>query len=370
MSYLCRILFFLPVVTLLYACGQADPPYEPGPRPVETIIVGQPQHTVTRSFSGMAKASADTLLSFRVAGALQTLPVQVGQKVRPGELIARLDPTDYQLRVLELKAQVIQAEAVFTKADNDYARLRPLFEDGIISKSTLDEARAGLDSARAVLDAVRKNLELVRQQLAYTRLTAPVAGTVSAVPVENFQTVQSGQPIAVLSTDHELEFEVGLPDHVIHFINQGDQAEVVFDVLPGWIFPARVSEIAITPGLVSTYPVKLRLEKTESQAASRIRPGMVGEARFEIRPDNGKPFVTVPPQAVFGLPNGSRAVWLVDQSNNTVFSRPVIVGRLLAEGLRIQEGLVPGDLVVIRGVHRLEHGHQVRLQNHAPDTVQ
>ncbi len=370
MSCLCRILCFLPMFALLSACGQTDPPYKPGPRPVQTIVVEKPQQSVTRAFSGMAKASADTPLSFRVSGVLQSLPVQVGQKVQSGELIARLDPTDYQLRALELESQVIRAEAVFTKADNDHERLRPLFKDGFISKSTLDEAQAALDSSRATLDAVRKNLELVKQQLAYTRLTAPVAGTVSAVPVENFQTVQSGQPIAILSTDHELEFEVGLPDHLIHCINLGDRAEVLFDVLPGRVFSAQVSEIAITPGLVSTYPLKLRLEKNESQAQSRIRPGMIGEARFEIMADNGKPFMTVPPQAVFGLPDGSQALWVVDPRNNTVLQRPVVVGRLLADGMQILEGLAPGDRVVIRGVHRLEHGQHVRLQNHAPDKAQ
>lgn len=350
---------------LATACVRADPPYEPGPRPVKTVVVGEPRQTVTRAFSGMARASADTALSFRIPGVLQSLPAQVGRQVRAGELIARLDPTDYRLKVLELESQVVQAEAVFTKAEADYERIRPLFEDGIVSKSTLDDAQAARDASRAALEAVRKNLELAGQQLTYTTLTAPVNGTVSAVPVENFQTVQAGQPIAVLSSDEIMEFEAGLPDHLIHSIALNDRAEVLFDVLPGRAFPARVVETGITPGAVSTYPVKLRLE----ESSPRIRPGMIGEARFEITPDNGEPYMTVPVEAVFGLPDGTQAVWIVDERTSTVQRRAVNVGRLVAEGLQVLGGLTPGDHLVVRGVHRLEEGQRVRLMDKAAEAT-
>lgn len=354
------------LICLVTGCGQTDPPYEPGPRPVKITVVGEPQGAVTRSFSGMARAAADTVLSFRVGGVLQSLPVQVGQAVQAGELMARLDATDYQLKVLELEAHVARARAAFIKAEADYARIRALFEGQTVSRSELDQARAGLDSTTAELEAAQKNLELVRQQLSYTLLHAPGDGTISAVPVENYQTVQAGQPIAVLSTDQEMEFEVGLPDRLIQFVTLGDSALIVFDVLPGHTFPARVSEIAITPGAVSTYPVKLRLEEPVPQ----IRPGMIGQATFKITPSNGEPFTVVPAEAVFGLPDGSQAVWLVDPRDDTVHQRPVVTGRILTEGLQILEGLATGDSVVIRGVHRLEHGQQVRPMNHAPDKAQ
>jgi RND family efflux transporter MFP subunit len=328
------------------------------------MVVGEPQQAVTYSFSGMARSASDTVLSFRVSGSLLSLPVQVGQRVRAGERIASLDPTDYQLKVMELEAQLAQFQAGFTRARADYERVRGLYEVGNVSKSDLDQAQAAFESSRAGLEAVGKNLELVKQQLDYTRLHAPISGTVSSMPVENYQTVQAGQSIVVLSTDENLEFEVGLPDHLIHAITPGDQALVTFDVLPDNVLPARVSEVSIMPGALSTYPVKLRLEDSSAQ----IRPGMIGEARFQIRPTNGENFVTVPVEAVFGLPEGAQAVWIVDPQTETVHRRTVTVGRLLAEGLQILEGLALGEQLVVRGVHRLEEGQQVRLMNTAANT--
>ncbi len=357
MLSLFRVYSLFALSFLLAACGQADPPYEPGPRPVKTVIVDEPRSKVTRSFSGMARASRDTVLSFRVPGSLQELPVRVGRRVVTGDLIARLDPKDYELKVKELEAQTAQARAAFNRARADYERVRGLYEVGNVSKSELDHAQAGFESAQAQREAVLKNLELVRQQLSYTRLHAPLSGSVSAVPVENFQTVQAGQPIAILSTDDDLEFEVGLPDHLIHQIQVGGEARVVFDILPGRPFKALVSEVSITPGPMSTFPVKLSLE----EPSPRLRPGMIGTAHFELDQNDAKTFMLVPSESVFGLPSGEQAVWIVEPESKTVHQRKVKVGRLLPEGLQILSGIEGGDRVVVRGVHRLEEGHQVRL---------
>ena len=337
------------------------------------MVVEPPQSQVVRSFSGMARASRDMALSFRVSGVLQELPVQMGRRVRAGELIARLDPTDFELKVMELEAQAEQARATFTKAKADYERFQVLYDAESVSKSELDQVRAGFETAQAQLAAVGKSLELVRQQLSYTRLIAPMAGTISEVPVENFQSVQTGQPVAILSTDDDLEFEVGLPDQLIHQVHLGDPAQVIFDVLPDRTYDATVSEVGITPGPVSTFPVKLRL----AEPASQVRPGMIGMARFSFSHANSQPFTAIPVEAVFGLPSGEQAVWLVSPGSDstsgtisgtnsgTVRRQPVITGRLLPDGLQILDGLLGGEIIVIRGVHRLEEGQKVRLPQNA-----
>ncbi|WP_152555210.1 efflux RND transporter periplasmic adaptor subunit [Desulfonatronum thiodismutans] len=350
---------------LFTGCAETEPVYAPGPRPVKTMVVEPPQSQVVRSFSGIARASRDMALSFRVSGVLQELPVQMGQRVRPGELIARLDPTDFELQVMELEAQAEHARATFTRAKADYERFQALYDADSVSKSELDQARAGFETSQAQLAAVGKSLELVRQQLSYTRLTAPMAGTISEVPVENYQTVQTGQPVVILSTDDDLEFEVGLPDQLIHQVQLGDPAQVIFDVLPDRPFAATVSEVGITPGPVSTFPVKLRL----AEPASQVRPGMIGMARFTFSHANSRPFTVVPVEAVFGLPSGEQAVWLVNTetgtNSGTVHRQHVIAGRLLPGGLQILDGLLGGETVVIRGVHRLEQGQKVRLPQDA-----
>lgn len=356
-----RLLSLICAALVVTACAEPEQAYVPGPRPVKTIVVESPRGQVERSFSGMAKAARDTALSFRVAGSLQDLPVQVGQRVQAGELIARLDPRDFELKVMELEAQTARARAAFNQARADYERVRGLYEVGSVSKSDLDQAQAGFETAQAQLAAVNKNQDQVRQQLSYTRLTAPTAGSISQVPVENFQTVQAGQPVAILSTNEDLEFEVGIPDHLIHQIQVGDPAQVVFDVLPDRTFSASVSEVAITTGPLSAFPVKLRL----IEAAQRIRPGMIGTAHFILArnttTDGPETFTIIPPQAVLGLPTGEQVVWLVNPESSTVRRHPVTVGRLLPEGMQILEGLSGGERIVIRGVHRLEEGQEIKL---------
>ncbi|WP_035261292.1 efflux RND transporter periplasmic adaptor subunit [Desulfonatronum lacustre] len=364
-----RPTIFLCVLLLFTGCAEPEPLYAPGPRPVKTMVVEPPQSQVVRSFSGMARASRDMALSFQVSGVLRELPVQIGQRIRAGELIARLDPTDFELKVMELEAQTVQARAAFTRAKADYERFQTLFEADSVSKSELDQVRAEFETAQAQLAAMGKSLELVRQQFSYTRLTAPMAGTISEVPVENHQTVSSGQPIVVLSTDDDLEFEVGLPDQLIHQVQPGEPAQVIFDVLPNQPYDATVSEVGITPGPVSTFPVKLRL----AEPAPQVRPGMIGMARFTFSHANSRPFTLVPVEAVFGLPSGEQAVWLVDPESDTnsgtnsgtVHRQPVIAGRLLPGGLQILDGLLGGEIIVIRGVHRLEQGQKVRLPQNA-----
>jgi RND family efflux transporter MFP subunit len=360
---ICALLIFT-------GCAETEPVYAPGPRPVKTMVVEPPQGQVIRNFSGMARTSRDMVLSFQVSGVLQELSAQMGQRVRAGELIARLDPKDFELKAMELEAQTAQARATFTRARADYERFQNLYDMGTVSKSEFDQVQAGFETAQAQLAAVGKSLELARQQLSYTSLTAPMAGTISEVPVENYQTVQPGHPIAILSTNDDLEFEVSLPDHLIHQLQTGDASRVVFDMLPDRPLAATVSEIGITPGPVSTFPVKLRLAESSPQ----IRSGMIGTAQFTFSHGNSQPFTVVPVEAVFGLPSGEQAVWLVHTDSDTdsgtytgtVHRQPVTAGRLLPDGLQILDGLLGDEIIVIRGVHRLEQGQKVRLPSNAP----
>ncbi len=356
-----RLVFVLCAAFLAMGCAEPDQPYVPGPRPVQTVTVEAPRDHIARSFSGIAQAARDTALSFRIAGVLQELSVQVGDRVQAGEPIAELDSRDVELKVLEVEALTAQAQAAFTQARADYQRVRGLYEVGSVSRSDLDQAQAGFETTRAQLVAVNKNLDQARLNSSFTRLVAPTAGSISQVPVENFQTLQAGQPVAVLSTDEDLEFEAGIPDRLIHQLRIGDPAEVVFDVLPDKAFPAVVSEVAVTTGPLSAFPITLRLE----EPTQRIRPGMIGSVRLNLpnnaNTDSVESFTVIPPEAVFGLSTGEQMVWLVDPDSKTVHRRQVTVGRLVPEGLQILDGLAGGEILVTRGVHRLEEDQEVRI---------
>ena len=342
------------------ACDKpkAQPPKEVI-RPVVTVTVQAPAATRERSFSGVAKAVVETRLSFRVSGEITKLPAKIGVRVKPGDLIAQLDPTDYQLKEKQLLAELRQVRAKLKQADSNYDRVRELYEVGSSTKSDLDAAQANYESGLAASESIQRNLDLARKQLEYCTLTAPMAGSIATVPVEVHQTVQAGEVVAALSSDRQIEVELGVPEKIVGLLKPGDLARVAFDSLPGESLDAKVAEVGVQTGASSAYPVKLRLAKSDT----RVRPGMVCEATFELPPAPGQSLITVPPVAVVGDPGGKRTLWVYDPEAKVVRKRQVEVGDLTSRGLTIKSGLTPGEIVVTRGVHSLEDGQKVRLMN-------
>ena len=136
-------------------CGADAPVPEPPLRPVRTIEVQSVGGERSRTFSGVARAEIQSTLSFRVSGNIQRLLVRTGDRVEAGQLIAELDPTEYELRVQEAEADLIQAEARARQSDAEYSRMRGLYENRNASRSDLDASRAAAESTRARIDASR-----------------------------------------------------------------------------------------------------------------------------------------------------------------------------------------------------------------------
>ena len=346
----------------LTGCTKEQPAVQEVIRPVVTMIAPEPGGGRERSFSGMAKASVETYLSFRVAGEISDLPAKSGMVAKSGDLIAQLDPTDYELQVKQNEAQVAQAEAQLEQARAEYDRIRQLYESQSVSKSVLDGQQASFKSAQASRDAAQKGLEMARQQLDYCGLRAPVDGTVDSVPVEVHQTIAAGQTVAVMTSGDELEVELGLPETLIGKVRVGDSATVTFDAVAGESYEARVSEVSVRAGDSGAYPIKLKLTRSDD----RIRPGMVAEAIFSFAGVGAEEAILVPPVAVVPTPQGERLVWIYDASSGSVKSRKVRVGALTSAGLEILEGVQPGEALVIRGVNRMEEGMKVKLIEKGP----
>jgi len=349
------------VVLALPGCGGEPPAAEPQVRPVRVERVSRGAAARTRTFSGVARASVESDLSFRVAGTLVDLPVEVGDRVRRGQAIARLDPVDYELQVEEAEAALAQARAAARNAEASYDRARSLYENDNASKASLDAARAASESAAAQVEAARKRSELYRQRVAYTVLRSPVDGAVAAVRVEVNENLRSGQPV-VLLTAGDLLVEVAVPEALISDIQRGDPAHVTFDALPGRRFTAAVTEVGVsTVGNASTYPLRVRLDED----ADGTRPGMAAE--LTLSAGGGGDQLLVPPVAVLEDAAG-RFVFVVEESGGKRLARrrDVSVGDLRGDGLEILSGLDDGDLLITAGARRLEDGAEVRLPAATP----
>jgi RND family efflux transporter MFP subunit len=344
---------------LLAACDRSPEPVPEPVRPVKTTRAVRADSSKMWSFAGTAEDALATSLSFRVGGKIVEFPGnQIGRKFTEGQVVARLDPSDYELELRQAKANMEQVRANYVRAKADMERNSRLFKSRVISRGELDQVEADFKSFEAQLNASAKQLDIARKRLSYTTLSAPFDGWIGEVEADVHQNVVAGQAIATYNAGRQMKMYISVPDILIAQVREGDEVAVVFDALPGRTMRGKVEEIAVESGTGSTYPVKVYLDNEDRS----IRSGMSGHVNFIGLGSAGAAFY-LPPAAVIGESDGSHAIWVVDPKTSTVTRRDVDVGPLTPRGLEITGGVNPGDVVVIRGVHSLEEGRKVRLIN-------
>ncbi len=256
-------------------------------RPVRYVEVSARGGERVRMFSGAAQAGIQFNISFQVSGRIQKLPVKVGDILRPGGLIAEVDPTDYAIELRRAEASMAEARAAAANANSEYRRTQALYERQNASEGEFEAALAAVEASKANVEAAQSQIDGAKQQLDYCRLTTSMPGVVVDVAVETNETVRTGQTIATLISGRHPEVVVAIPELIIAEINPGMVATVRFDAAQGQPYQGRVTEVAILPteGL-NTYPVTIQLNKAWRDYVGprgiAIRPGMAVETEFRF----------------------------------------------------------------------------------------
>jgi len=343
----------------LAACEQEPVAEEPEVRPVRYARVEAQGGLQARTFSGATKAERETDLSFRVAGTVIERPVNVGDAVIAGDLVAALDNTDYRVRVDEAGAGLARAEAELRNADARYERTRALYENQTASRSDLDAARAASESAQAQLRAAMQQLEAARLQLSYTRLVAPEQCAVAQTFVELNQNVASGQPIVRLNCGECGEVVVSVPETEIGRVVRGSSVEVAINALPGAPIAGTVRDVGVaTAAAGASFPVTIALQ----ERCDTVRSGMAADVSFMFESSGPEGSLLVPYVSV-GEDREGRFVFVLEPDGGEFLAhrRSVVVGEALPEGLVIGSGLSEGELIATAGVRRLSENQRVRL---------
>ncbi len=334
----------------LLGCGEAPQPVSKEVvRPAKTLVIGAVEGTSIRNVPGVIDANQRAQLSFRVAGKLHELPVRESEMVNKDQVIAKLDPTDFEIVLSSRLATYQESKANFERAEK-------LLPKGHISKSDYDRLDAAYKNASAALaDA--------RQQLAYTTLKAPFAGQVAKRVVENFEEVQAKQVIVELQDTSSLEVLIDLPERDVKRIRDyGSKPELFahFNAAPEQPFPLTVKEYAtVADPQTQTFRVTLAME---NPSTIRVLPGMTTSVSVHFAAgSNGSAEFLIPVSAVASDIHSAPMVWLVDESSMTVTARPIKVGQMQGASIQVFEGIQPGDRVVVAGVAFLTEGQQVRL---------
>lgn len=341
-----------------------EPKPEPPPPLVPAIRIADVEDLSVRSFPGKARAGQEVNLSFRVTGPLVELPVDVGDKVKAGDVVARIDPQDYTTALGTVTGQLDRAKAAETRAAADYNRIQNVFKEdpGATSQAAIDLTLATRDSARATVRSLTSAARTARDKVGYTSLQAPFAGVIVSTYVENFETVVAKQPILRLLDPSSIEFVISIPENLINYAPHVETVVVTFDALPGVPIPATISEIGKEASSATrTYPVTLVMEQPDN---GEILPGMAGSAKVSaILPEGDRSAgLQLPASAIFTGDDPTKSyVWVIDESTTTLKRQEVTTGQLTEYGILILSGISPGEMVAVKGVHSVDEGQKVRI---------
>ena len=344
-------------LTMFLGCTPQDKPSQQVSRPVKVARIGVEAAAGMTSFAGEVKARHETILSFRVGGKLLARPVDVGDRVRKGTLLARLDQSDYRLVVRNLEAQHVSAIADQSFLGDELTRYRELLAQRVISPPEFDRHETAYITARERVTGLESQLGQASNQLAYTDLLADRDGVVTVLEVETGQVVSAGQAIAKLAPLDTKEIHFDIPEHRLPELKRQQEISVTLWASGERRFKARVREIAATADPASrTYRVKATL--LDGQKAAEL--GMT--ATVWIASDLSAR-IAIPFSSVFTTQDepGQPRVWLVNEQASTVHSVPVQIGETLDGELTVVSGLGSGQLVVSAGVQRLLEGQVVRV---------
>jgi RND family efflux transporter MFP subunit len=350
------LLFIVASVTGLSACQRQEVEREPVVRPVRILTIGEAGVGRNLTYSGQIRAGETASLGFEVSGRIIDLPVIEGQQVSAGDLLARLDPADFQ-------SQLDQAEANYRQAQTTFERYQEIVERGAVSRQELDLRQRNYEVAQAELATARK-------ALSDTRLVAPFSGEIGRRLVDNFVNVRAKEAVVVLQDLTNLEMVISIPEQDWARARPGLTREqrtdliqpmVSLSMIPNRSFPARLKEVAtVADPITRTFEV---IAEFDNPTDVSVLPGMTANISITVPSGNvvaNEPAgYHVPANAVLADEQGNATVWKIDPETMTATRVAVQVGEMAGSDVRVLAGLNPGDRVATTGVHNLREGMQV-----------
>lgn len=325
-------------------------------RPVKVIEIAEADTARQLSYSGAVRARTEMNLGFRVSGKIVERVVNVGDRVKVGDLLARVDATDYELAVRSASANLDAAERQVETVKLVRDRAEQLLSRKFASQAQLDQAVLSYNQALATRDAAKSALSQAENQVLYTSLAADRPGIVTAITADVGQVVGSGTPVATVAVEGEKEVQVAVPETEITNFKVGMPVKVGLWSDKALSLDGTVREVAGSADQQSrTFSVRVSLSDDP-----RVLLGMT--ATVEASASGSTRFVSVPLSAL-AQKDGYPIVWVVDRSTELVRSRPVTLADFTGDGVEITDGLQVGDLVVAAGTQFMADDLKVTISS-------
>jgi membrane fusion protein, multidrug efflux system len=352
-------LILVPAIALLAGCERKTAAKAVEARPVRTITAEKSGAGETVVLTGQISAENEASLAFRIGGRIIERSVDVGARVEPDQVLARLDPQNELNTLRSAQAALSAAEGKLVEASNTFDRQRTLLPQGFTTQVLFDQAQQALRTAQSNVDNAQAQLHIAKDRVSYTTLKAGVAGSVTARTAEAGEVVQAGQTVFQVARQDGRDAVFDVPAQVIRSAPPDPKVTVSLTDDPSVTATGRVRQVDPQADPI-TRTFRVRVGLIDPPAAMFLGATVKGRMELESTPS-----ISVPASALTRI-NGQPAVWLVDPKELTVSLHNVAVERFDPGTVVISQGLDGGEIVVTAGVQALHPGQKVRLLGASP----
>jgi RND family efflux transporter MFP subunit len=343
----------LSTVATLVSCRNADDAIPPEVRPIRVTTIESRAIGDTIALTGRVQAQTEVNESFRIGGRLIERNVEVGDTVRPGQVLARLDPQNEESGLQAARAQLVAAQAQLVEARNNHQRMRDLVAENAVSRAAFDQAVAVLQTVESQVDSARANVSLAENRLSYTQLLATTAGVVTARGAEPGEVVGAGSMVVQVAREGARDAVFDVPAQV------KDSAGRNAGITVALVDDARITATGVVrevspraDPVTGTFAIRVQLK--DPPPSMRLGSTVTGRVKLDAAPT-----IQIPATALMRA-DGGVAVWVYDPAAGTVATRSITVAGSSQTTVQVASGLNPGDVVVTAGAQALRPGQKVR----------
>ena len=370
------IIVIAAVAVSLYICKDK---IWPKPKEVQHIVskervaklykIGKVSNASTMTYPGVVKSLKHAELFFRVSGPVKENNLKVGQLVKEGDVLMRIDQRDYQREIDKLRQDLKINKDQSDLNKKQFQRTEALYKQQAISKSEYDAALSKANVSDAQLKSLEESIKKAQDKLADTSLRAPFSGVITDLRIKQFEIAQANVPVMSIDDLREVEVHISVPSGnmpVMGFKDTQRVKEEVFDIT----FPGRGDRVlkgtvngfkAIAEGNSETYDVALKVKTPEDFV---LLPGMSAEViNVPNRKINKSDAVSIPFASVFKRGEKS-LVWVFNQATKGISAREVTLGEPVSDNnLQVLSGLESGEFIIGAGVDWLSEDNTIRVMN-------
>lgn len=320
------------------------------PIAVETLIVSSSNTENKFSVSGNVQPKKEANISTRMMGYITGINAKVGDFVKQGSVLVNISNTDLLAKLAQVKASIHQAEAAVQNAEKNYNRLKTLFDQSSVTQKELDDITTHYNMAKAGLEAAKQMENEVNAQFAYTRITAPFSGTVTAKYANSGDLANPGMPLLTIAKTGQYQVVAMVPENQISSLKKGQKALIWLKSIEKEI-NGTVNEIAVSSSNTGgQFIVKLNLDKHDY----KLYAGMFTTVSFDGKADARQEKILIPKNSLVQK-GGLKGVYTVG-ADDVAILRWLRIGKRYGDSYEVLSGLSDGEKLIVSAQSRLYNG--------------